>query len=143
MALVLKDVTSEWGTDGTTYTTISQQVTLAIPSIAPDYVDITNFDSTGGFREYLVGLRDVSEITATLRYTTGMYTLADGYSTNDTLVYFRTTLPTQSGQTSGDVFTFQAFVTPSIAGASVGESLDMDLLLRVSGGLTFAAGATA
>ena len=130
----------EWGTDGSTYTDIPEVEGLAVPEVQIEYHDVTSFDSTGGFREYIAGLKDAGEITIPCGYTTALYTSAVGYQTNGTLIYFKTTLPLETGQTDGDEFEFTGYVTPRLQTNAVGEPIKLELVVRTSGNVTYTAG---
>lgn len=133
--------TIEWGTDGTTYASIPEAEGLAVPEVQVEYIDVTNMDSAGGFREFIAGLKDAGEITIPCGYTSAAYATAVGYQTNGTLVYFRTELPLETGQsTTGDIFVFTGYVTPRLQTNAVGEAIKMDLVIRTSGNVTFTAG---
>lgn len=138
---IVYGATSEWGTDGTTYADIPEAEALAVPEVSIEYIDVTNFDSTGGFREYVAGLKDAGEITIPCGYTSALYNTAVGYQNNGTLIYFRTTLPLETGQsTTGDVFVFTGYVAPRLQTNAVGEVIKMDLVIRTSGGVTYTQG---
>lgn len=140
-ARIVHGATSEWGTDGTTYTSIAEATALVIPETQVDYQEVTNLDSANGFREYVPGLKDAGEITIPCNYTSAIYALAEGYRTNQTLIYFRTTLPLETGQsTTGDVFTFTGYVSPQLETNAVVDIIAMNLVIRTSGAVTFVLG---
>lgn len=141
-ANIVHGSTVEWGTDGSTYTTITETKTLLIPTTEVEYLDATNLDSANGFREYIPGLKDAGEITVGCNYTPAIYALAQQYRSDGTLIYLRTTLPLFTGQTGGDVFTFRAYVTPALEQTAVGEIIMLNLGFRISGAVTYTAGAT-
>lgn len=134
--------TVEWGTDGSTYTTMTETKTLVVPTTEVEYVDVTNMDSPNGFREFLPGLKDAGEITVECNYTPEMYDLAQGYRTNGTVVHFRTTLTAFSGQTGGDVFKFTGYVTPQVQQTPVEGAIMLNISVRVTGAVEHEAGAT-
>jgi len=140
-ALIVSGATSQWGTDGTTYQSIPEAQSLVVPTTEVEYVEATNLDS-GGFREFVPGLKDAGELTIPCNYTPDLYSAAQGYRQNGTLVYFQTTLPVFQGQTSGDVFTFRGYVTPSLETNATGEIISLNLGVRTSGVVTYAGGAT-
>lgn len=139
---IVYGATSEWGTDGTTYTNVPECTALAVPNVEVEYLDATNLESPGGFREYIAGLQDAGTLEIPCGYSSDAYETAFGYQVAKTLVHFRTTLPLEDGQTSGDVFTFTAFVNPQLPTNAVGEIISMSLMLRISGQPTFTKGAT-
>ncbi len=140
-AKIVHGATVEWGTDGSAYTTISEARTLIVPTTEVDYIEATSLDSSGGFREYVPGLKDAGEVSVECNYTPTIYGLAEGYRTNGTQLYLRTTLPLFTGQsTTGDIFTFRAFCTPTLQQNAVGDIIMMTLAFRITGAVTYAAG---
>jgi len=133
--------TAEWSEDDTTYSSIAEVKALAVPTVEIEYLDATTLDSTGGYREYVAGLKDAGEITIPCGYTSGVYNSAIGYQNNGTLIYFRTTMPLETGQTTtGDVFQFTGYVRPVLQQNAIGELIGLDLVIRISGAPTFTEG---
>ena len=132
----------EWSTDGgTTYVAIPKRTSLAVPSFQPEYIDITCIESPGGVREYITGLIDTAEITAAGFYLPDLYEQAEIFRAAATNVPIRVTLPLIDGQTTtGDVFEFNALITPQIQQNAAGEVLGLDILMRVSGQPTYTKG---
>lgn len=139
---IVYGATVEWSGDGgTVYTNVPEVKGLAVPEVQIEYPDATNLDSAGGFREFIAGLKDAGEISIPAGYTSAAYNTAVGYQTNATLIYFRTTLPKETGQaTVGDVFVFTGFVSPRLETNAVGEIISMTLNIRTSGNVTFTQG---
>lgn len=139
-AKIVFGTTQEWGTDGTTWAGIPETRGIALPESEVDYQDVTSLDSAGGVREFIPGLTDPGEISIPCNYTTALYTLAAQYRVNKTLMHFRTTLPLEPGQTTGDVFVFRGYVNPVIEQNEVGDPIGLGLTIRVSGQPTYTAG---
>lgn len=140
---IVYGATSEWGTDGSTYTDIPEVKGLVVPETSIEYLDATSLDSTGGFREFIPGLKDAGEVSIPCGYTSAAYETAVGYQTNATLVYFQTTLPVETGQATGDVFEFTGYVSPALETNAVGEIIAMNLNIRTSGAVTYTKGTDA
>lgn len=133
--------TTEWSTDGTNWSSIAEVKAIAVPTVNTDYQDATSLDSPNGFREYVPGLKDAGEISIPAGYTTAIYTAAAGYQAAQNLLYFRTTLPLEEGQsTTGDVFAYRGYVTPQLEQNAAGDIIAMTLSVRTSGDVTFTAG---
>lgn len=130
----------EWGDDGVTYANLPEAKTLAVPEVETDYQDVTNLDSAGGYREYIPGLKDAGEISLECNYTSDLMEAALAYQAARTVVYFRTTLSPETGQTTGDVITFTALVSPALQQNEVGEPIGLTLNLRTSGEVIFTKG---
>lgn len=140
-AIPVHGATVSWGTVSGTYTAIPECKTLLVPEVSPDYIDVTSLDSTNGYRDYIVGLKDTSEITLRCNYIGTTYSTARGYADNNTLIYFETELTLASGQsTTGDVFEFAGYVVPSIPSQEAGNAVELDIKVRLSGDVTFTAG---
>ena len=139
---IVYGATAEWSGDGgTTFTTIPEVKGLVVPEVQIEYQDATSLDSTGGFREYVAGLKDAGEISIPCGYTSAAYEEAEGYRSNGTLVYFKTELPMESGQsTSGDTFEFTGYVSPALETNDIGDIIAMNLNIRTSGNVTFTKG---
>lgn len=139
---IVYGATAEWSGDGgSTYTSIPEVKGLAVPEIQIEYQDATSLDSTGGYREFVAGLKDAGEISIPAGYTSAAYNTAVGYQTNATLVYFKTTLPLETGQTTtGDVFEFTGYVSPQLETNAVGDIIAMNINIRTSGTVTFTQG---
>lgn len=140
---IVYGATSEWGTDGSTWDDIPECKGIAVPEEQVDFQDATHLLSPDGYREYVPGLKDAGEITIPCGYSSEAYETAKGYMTNGTLVYFQTTMPVETGQSSGDVFAFTGYVTPQLETNAVGDIINMNLVVRTSGGASFTKGADA
>lgn len=140
---IVYGATSEWGTDGSTWADIPECKGIAVPDDEVEYQDATHLKSPNGYREYIPGLKDAGQITVPCGYSSDAYEDAAGYRDNNTLVYFQTTMPLETGQSSGDVFTYQGYVNPKLETNEVGDIISMNLVVRVSGGATFTKGTAA
>ncbi len=143
VAIPVYGSTFGWGTAEGTYTDIAEVTNLVIPEVQQDYIEVTNSDSPNGFREYIPGLKDGGEFGIELNYSHAMMTLAYGYNTNSTLIYFETVLPAADDQSTGDVFTWAAYVRPSVPQAAIDEEVKLVLNLRVSGEVVHTEGTAA
>jgi len=141
-ARIVYGASTEWSSDGgTTYTNIDESTAIVVPETSVDYQDVSSLDSTGGFREYIPGLKDAGEISIPCNYTSAMYALASGYRSAGTLIKFQTTLPLETGQsTTGDVFVFEGYVSPALETNSVGDPISLTLNIRTSGAVSFTEG---
>lgn len=140
---IVYGATSKWGTDGITFENIPECKGIAVPGVEVDYQEATHLQSPGGFREYVTGLKDAGSIEIPCGYSSGAYADAHGYMTNGTLIYFETTLPSETGQSSGDVFEFTGFVVPKLETNEVGDIISMNISVRISGSPSFTEGTAA
>lgn len=98
-------------------------------------VDVTTLDSSGGYRVYTQGLKDLGEVTLEGFYDstqTGQTTLRALYASG-AVVPFTVTFPDSS------TVTFSAFVKSHAVGAAeVDQVVGFTAVLRISGGVVFA-----
>lgn len=129
--------------DGTTWAAIPECKGVAIPTVETDYQEATSLDSAGGFKEYVKGLKDAGVISVPCGYTAAGYEqqLADQAAPD--AVYYRTTLKAAPGQSSGDVFEFRGFPTPSVESGGTGDLIEMSISIRTTGDVTWTKGAAA
>lgn len=139
---IVYGATTEWSNDGgTTWTAIPEVKGLVVPETSIEYQDATSLDSTGGFREFIPGLKDAGEISIPCGYTSGCYADAEGYRTAGTLISFKTTMPKETGQTiAGDTFEFSGYVSPALETNDIGDIIALNLNIRTSGAVTFTEG---
>ncbi|KUP91800.1 hypothetical protein [Tritonibacter horizontis] len=135
----------EWSPDGeeATYEIIPGCKTVGIPEENPEYRDRTSLDSPGRAKEWGVGLTDTSEVTLSCFYSADLYEAAAAYKAARAPVFFRVKLPAVEGAATGDVFTYKAFVNPSIPSTDQDGDLMTDLKLRPTGLIDWERGANA
>lgn len=135
---------TEWSdTEGGTFERIPECDAIVVPEEAIEYQDVTSLDSEGGYREFVPGLTDPGEVTIPAGYTSEGFEKAFTYKTGRTLVYFRTTLPLETGQATGDTFTFKGYVSPQLQQTPVGDVIKMNITVRISGNVVAVRGGAA
>lgn len=132
-AHTITGATIEYSTDGgTTWTPIPEAKVAPVPQTETDYKEATSLDS-GGWREWVAGLMDGGEIEVAANYTrAGYQALA---ALNGTSVDWKTTFD------NGDAFEFAGIPQTTPGSDEVGEIRSMTTAIRVSGAVTFTAGA--
>lgn len=129
--------------NGTTWRDIIEAKGAPIPGVTKDWQDVTHLGSEG-YRDFIPGLKEATEVSASLNYTSGEYEdqLADEvYSEANGALYYRVTLKVQPGQTTGDVHTYRAYPSISIdENNDPGTPYTMTLTLRTTGRPTFTPG---
>lgn len=114
---------------------------VSVPSVTTEYVDVTNLNSPGGYREYIKGLKDAGEISMPCGYTADGYEQQLGDEAFNGVIQYRVTLRPAPGQSAGDVFTFSGYPTPQLEANDVGAPVAMTVAIRTSGAFTWARGA--
>lgn len=129
--------------NGTTWTRIAKVKAFGIPQVNQDFQETTSLDSPDGFREYTKGLKDIGEVTIQASYSPAEYEtqLADQAFADP--IYYRVTMAKSGTQSGGDVATFRGFPVPRITPNGLGEVVNMDIVIRTTGGWTWTKGAGA
>lgn len=103
-----------------------------------DDIDITDHDSTSGYRQFLQGLKDSGTMAFTVNYdpadashgsTTGLASLFDSGATRD----WQITLT----DTGGSQVTFEAYVNQFEVVPQFNDALIANVSLRIAGAITF------
>jgi predicted secreted protein len=127
------------GSSPEVFTAVAELIDLSPPNIIKDQVEATHTDSPDGFREFIPGLKDGGEFTATMNFlptdstqdnTTGglLYDFL-----NETLPRnWRITFPGGSPQMS---WTFLASVTGYEVATPMDDRMTLTVTFRVSGTL--------
>lgn len=124
-----------WNSGTGAWDNISEIVTIGGPTFSRETIDATTLDTTGGYREFITGLRDAGEITMTLNFAQSTYqTFKDDFE-DDTAQNYEIVLP-DADVTS---FEFEGLVTAcpiTIPEAAV----QFDVTIKISGQVTMASG---
>lgn len=104
------------------------------PGMTRDFIDVTNLDSTGGFREFIGGFRDGGELTFSMNFTVDGYgeLLADYNS--DTAQSYELILP-DSGATT---FSFSGYVTNLPLNITPDDAMTCDVTIKITGEVSMA-----
>lgn len=127
------------GGDPEQFDTIAEVRTLQISGTSVERIDVTNHGSTGGYREFLSGLKDPGEVTFTINYVptegthdaqTGLLAELSGGTTRN----YKVVWPDISNTT----WSFAALVTGFTPSAPADGALTADVTLKISGAPTLA-----
>jgi predicted secreted protein len=136
------------GDDGTSesFTKIVEIIDINGPNMSHDVIEVTNQDSTNGWREFLPGLRDGGEVSVTANWYPAHAT-QDGTEgaagtgllskfTDDDLHNFQ--IVTEDDGTGGTLtIEFAAVVTNFSIALPLEEQAKLDFTLKMSGAPTF------
>lgn len=141
--IIAYGATVERSLDGTTFTEIPECKGVAVPVVETEYLDATSLDSPNGFREYVKGMKDAGVLAVPCGYTSAGYEQQLADQASATPVYYRTTMKPAPNQSTGDVFTFRGFPTPSVETGDTGELIMMTVNIRTTGDVTWVKGTAA
>jgi hypothetical protein len=123
------------------YTTIAQVRDINGPALTGETDDVTNRDSSGGFREYIGTLKDGGDVTFNIVYdpdqTTHSASAAGGVVTlltSGALNNFRVTFSDSTPATA----TFAGIVTAFAPTLPLAGAMTADVTIKVSGAITWA-----
>jgi predicted secreted protein len=133
------------GTAGATpvYTSVSELKTYNFSGAKNDTEDITNSDSAGRAREFLVTLLDSGEISIAGNYVAsdaGQVAFKAGFNSG-LILPFKLQLPVAPGQTtSGDVMTFLGLITENDISLQFDKVISFAAKIKLSGIITYVSG---
>lgn len=127
MKFILYGCTVERRPQGTTdpYVAVPNVETFAIPEVETEYVEVTDLDSPGGFREYIEGLKDLGETQMVQNYTDVAMVQAVG--DNGLIFDWRVTLPNNA------TLEFAAYRRSNLGSSGQGNKLVINTTLRGTG----------
>jgi len=104
------------------------------PGMTRDFIDVSNLDSIGGYREFIAGFRDGGELTFSMNFTIGGYDdlLLDYES--ESVQSYELILP-DSGTTT---FSFSGFVTNLPLNITPDDAVTVDVTIKISGQVSMA-----
>jgi len=104
------------------------------PGMTRDFIDVSNLDSIGGYREFIAGFRDGGELTFSMNFTIGGYDdlLLDYES--ESVQSYELILP-DSGTTT---FSFDGFVTNLPLNITPDDAVTVDVTIKISGQVSMA-----
>ena len=104
------------------------------PGMTRDFIDVSNLDSIGGYREFIAGFRDGGELTFSMNFTIGGYDdlLLDYES--ESVQSYELILP-DSGETT---FSFSGFVTNLPLNITPDDAVTVDVTIKISGQVSMA-----
>jgi hypothetical protein len=114
-------------TDPSTYTALGEVLSVSVPSITVETIDVTHMGSDDGFREFIASLKDGGECVVNMNYVEAAATLMQ------TLVLagretFRITFPGSS------TYVFTGIPTAfSFEDLVIDDKIAMSLTIKVSG----------
>jgi predicted secreted protein len=114
------------------FTAVAEVKSITGPGMTRDFIDVTNLDSTGGYREYIAGFRDGGELTFSMNFTLDGYDdlLADFNS--NTSHNYQVVLP----DTGNTTFDFAGYVTALPLNIVPDDAITVDVTIKITGQVT-------
>jgi len=129
-ALLRKHIT------GTTWASVGEVTTLSGPNMSRETIDVTSLASTGGYREYIPGLRTPGTLTFTMNFNRTDYETMKTDFELETSQDYELILP------DDDVTTleFSAFVTDLPLNLDPGSQITCNVTFTITGPVTVNSG---
>lgn len=118
------------------YTAIAEVADLQGPNKSRDTHDVTNFDSEGGYKEFIGGLRDGGEVSIDLNFTKAGYEIINEDFEDDLPVDYQIVLP----DTEKTTLSFTALCTKLDLKAPKTDKISCSATFKVSGKATITSG---
>jgi len=108
---------------------IAEITSIDGPTKSRDTIEVTNLDSTGGYREFIGGFRDGGTVTLPMNFTRETYETMNDDFEDDDLQNYEILLP----DTEATSFEFTALVTELGLAVPADDKISADVTLKVSG----------
>lgn len=115
-----------------TFTPVAEINSITGPGKTRETIDVTDLDSTGGYREFIGAFRDGGEVTLSMNFTLDTYDDLNVDFESDSLRTYQIVLP-DSGNTT---FEFEGLVTSLGLAIPMDDKITSDVTLKVSGQIT-------
>lgn len=117
------------GASAEVFTAIAEIRSIGGPEMSRETIDVTNLDSTGGYREFIASFRDGGEVTLEMNFTRAGYEdmLTDFQS--DGSVNYQVVVP-DTGETTLD---FAAYVTRLGLSIPTEDAVTAPVTLKITG----------
>tara|TARA_R110000824_G_scaffold212432_8_gene398659 strand:- start:3061 stop:3483 length:423 start_codon:yes stop_codon:yes gene_type:complete len=117
------------------YTKVAEVLSISGPEISAEEIDVTSLDSTGGFKEYITGLKDGGTVSIEANWIKGnaqQITMRDAVASGATV-----NLQIVFADSPQTIATFIGKVTSFGMGADPSSQLKASLSVRISGAITW------
>ena len=110
---------------------IAEVKSISGPTMTREMIDVTNLDSTGGYREFIPSFRDGGTVTLSMNFSYAGYTALKADFQSDTLVNYEILL------SDGTSVNFSGYVQDLPINVTFDDAVTSDVTIKVSGEVTF------
>lgn len=114
------------------YKAIAEITSISGPGMSRETIDVTNLDSTGGYREFIASFRDAGEVTLNMNFTHTGYVLLKGDFESNDLRYYKIVFP----NTTQTIFSFSGLVTQIPVDIPLDDKVTATCTIKISGSVT-------
>lgn len=128
-----------WNTEDSSvgiWDTISEITSISGPGMSRETIDVTSFESTGGYREFIGSLRDGGTLELSMIFRLDTYELMKDDFESDTLRNYQIDLPDDDDTN----FDFKGLVTDLPLDIVIDDKISYSVTIKISGQVTISSG---
>jgi predicted secreted protein len=118
---------------GTQWVAIAEVKSISGPTMSREMIDVTNLDSTGGYREFIPSFRDGGTVTLSMNFTFAGYQALKADFQSDTLVNYEILLLDNTNAYSVE---FSGYVQDLPINVTFDDAVTTDVTIKVTGEVT-------
>lgn len=119
-----------WNSTSGAWETIAEVKSITGPSMTRDMIEVTNLDSTGGYKEYIPSFRDGGTVTLSMNYTYAGYLKLKRDFQSDVLANYNIIL------SDGTDIEFSGYVQDLPLTIKFDDAVTSEVTIKVSGMVT-------
>ena len=120
-------IIQKWSISSSAWVAIAEVMNITGPGMTRDLIEVTNLDSTGGWREFITGFRDGGNVVLSMNYTrAGLDEFFSDFE-SDTIQNYELVLP------DGTSIEFEGFVQEFPLTIPTDSQITMETTIKVSG----------
>lgn len=115
---------------------VAEVTNISGPSMTRDLIEVTNLDSTSGYREFIAGFRDAGTIVVSMNYTRASLNMMKTDFEDDTAQNYEIILP----DTDVTSLEFEGLVQEMPLTVSIDSAITMEVTIKITGPVTVNSG---
>lgn len=120
------------GASSESFSAIAEINSIGGPGMSRDMIDVTDLDSTGGYKEYIPSFRDGENVTLNMNFTRdGYIDMLNDFESDDAVNY-----QIKFADTGATTITFAGFVQGIPLSITPTDKITLDVTIKVSGQIT-------
>ena len=128
-----------WNSSTTAWEAIAHVRNITGPGMTKAFIDITSLDSTGGYREFIMGFKDAGQLTMNVLYTRDGYeALKTDYEDDEAKFYC-----VEIADDDVTSLVMEGFVTEIPLTIPTDEAMTMDVTIKITGSVSLESGSAA
>ena len=113
---------------GSAWVSIAEVKSIAGPGMTRETIEVTNLDSTGGYREFIAGFRDAGTVQLAMNYTRAGFNIMKDDFESDDLQNYQIVLSDPDATS----IEFEGLVTEMPLNVNVGDAIGLDTTIKIS-----------